>query len=274
MISNGDPGAPHPRARLFPSQCHSPPRAARSCTDRTHTEATSVAGRCHPTGRRARLYRHDGISQPPTTNNYSESRRLTDVVDPGGRHGRRTRPRHHRPGLDATDRRGSRLHLDRHHLHRRRFHDLRVHPIHGCCGHAAEPRGGGHSSIASDGRCDRVCCRCSSEPARSCCQRSSAVDWRVARVAWHSFPRMICAGGCIGPGRARRQPVGRFLRMVVARRSPDSWRCWRSTRTIIAATRFTIEPRPDGWKLNRRVKVPSFVIPGLVLTYALVGVVG
>ena len=44
--------------------------------------------------------------------------------------------------------------------------------------------------------------------------------------------------------------------------------------TIIAATRFTIEPRADGWKLSRRVKVAFFVILGLVLTYALVGFVG
>jgi hypothetical protein len=44
--------------------------------------------------------------------------------------------------------------------------------------------------------------------------------------------------------------------------------------TIIAATRFSFEPQPDGWKLKRRIKVPIFVAMGLVLTYALVGIVG
>jgi hypothetical protein len=44
--------------------------------------------------------------------------------------------------------------------------------------------------------------------------------------------------------------------------------------TIIAATRFTIEPQSDGWRLKRRVKVPIFVAMGLALTYALVGLAG
>ena len=44
--------------------------------------------------------------------------------------------------------------------------------------------------------------------------------------------------------------------------------------SIIAATRFTMGPQADGWKLKRRIKVPIFVILGLVMTRALVGIVG
>ncbi|HEX3090737.1 MAG TPA: hypothetical protein VHQ23_18940 [Ilumatobacteraceae bacterium] len=42
--------------------------------------------------------------------------------------------------------------------------------------------------------------------------------------------------------------------------------------TIIVSTRFTLEPQADGWRLQRRIKVPIFVALGLLMTYALVGI--
>ncbi len=49
--------------------------------------------------------------------------------DTGDRALRWTRPRHHCQSVDATDRRGSRIHVERDDLHRHGLHDLRIHPI-------------------------------------------------------------------------------------------------------------------------------------------------
>jgi hypothetical protein len=95
----------------------------------------------------------------------------------------------------------------------------------------------------------------------------------VARKDWGRVPRAICVVLALGPvvmvgsqlvgsfGWSMRALVG-FLSMLAI------------YGTIIAATRFTIEPQSDGWRLKRRVKVPIFVAMGLALTYALVGLAG
>jgi hypothetical protein len=95
----------------------------------------------------------------------------------------------------------------------------------------------------------------------------------VARKDWGRVPRAICVVLALGPvvmvgsqlvgsfGWSMRALVG-FLSMLAI------------YGTIIAATRFTIEPQADGWRLKRRIKVPIFVAMGLALTYALVGLAG
>lgn len=44
--------------------------------------------------------------------------------------------------------------------------------------------------------------------------------------------------------------------------------------TIVAATRFTMMPLADGWRLKGQFKVAILVVVGLILTYSLVGLVG
>ena len=95
----------------------------------------------------------------------------------------------------------------------------------------------------------------------------------LGRADWRRVPRVICLVVALGPvvlvgsqlvgsfGWSMRALLG-FLAMLAI------------YGTIIAATRFTIEPQADGWKLKRRAKVPIFVAIGLVMTYALVGIVG
>jgi hypothetical protein len=95
----------------------------------------------------------------------------------------------------------------------------------------------------------------------------------VWRTDWNRVVRALCALAALGPvvivgtqlagsfGYSLHALAG-FVGMVAI------------YATIIAATRFTIEPRADGWRMKRRVKIPIFVVLGLVLTYSLVGIVG
>jgi hypothetical protein len=93
------------------------------------------------------------------------------------------------------------------------------------------------------------------------------------RTDWRRLVRAICLVVALGPvvivatqivgsfGWSMHALLG-FLGMVVI------------YGAIIATTRFTLSPQEDGWKMKRRAKIPIFVIVGLVMTYALVGIVG
>jgi hypothetical protein len=91
------------------------------------------------------------------------------------------------------------------------------------------------------------------------------------RIDWGRVPRGLCALVGLGPvvlvgsqlvgsfGYSLRALIG-FLGLLAI------------YGTIIVSTRFTLEPQADGWRLQRRIKVPIFVALGLLMTYALVGI--
>jgi F0F1-type ATP synthase membrane subunit c/vacuolar-type H+-ATPase subunit K len=93
------------------------------------------------------------------------------------------------------------------------------------------------------------------------------------RADWRRALRVVCAIAALGPVvLVSSQLVGSFGWSLHA--AVGFVGLLAIYGTIIAATRFTLEPKADGWKLSRRVKVPIFVVLGLVLTYALVGLAG
>jgi hypothetical protein len=92
-----------------------------------------------------------------------------------------------------------------------------------------------------------------------------------ARADWPRWLRVICALAAMGP-----------VVLVGSQIQGDfEWSAHTLVgflaflmiyAAIIAATTFTITPLADGWRLSRRIKVPIFVILGLVLAYSLVGI--
>ncbi len=95
----------------------------------------------------------------------------------------------------------------------------------------------------------------------------------LARTDWRRIPRVICLVLALGPVvLVGSQLVGSFGWSMHALLGFLSMLAIYGT--IIAATRFTIAPHTDGWKLKRRTKISLLVAIGLVLTYALVGIVG
>ena len=88
------------------------------------------------------------------------------AADARRRGGRWVHARRHRSRLDAPDRRGPEVHVDRHHLHRR-LHHLRPRPIHRRRGPRPSPTAGRGSTIVQSFRCGRDACRCSPPPVRS-----------------------------------------------------------------------------------------------------------
>jgi F0F1-type ATP synthase membrane subunit c/vacuolar-type H+-ATPase subunit K len=93
------------------------------------------------------------------------------------------------------------------------------------------------------------------------------------RSDWRRLPRVICLVAAAGPVViVGSQLVGSFgwsLHTFIGFVATLA-----IYGTIIAATKFTIGPQSDGWRLKRRIKISIFVIVGLLMTYALVGVVG
>ena len=93
------------------------------------------------------------------------------------------------------------------------------------------------------------------------------------RTDWRRVPRVICLLVASGPVVfVGSQLVGSFGWSMHALLGFLSMLAIYGT--VIAATRYTIEPQSDGWRLKHRAKVPIFVAIGLAMTYALVGIVG
>ena len=95
----------------------------------------------------------------------------------------------------------------------------------------------------------------------------------VSRADWRRVPRAICVIGALGPVvLVGSQLVGSFgwslhtLAGLVAMLAIYG--------VVISATRFTIAAPAGGRKLSRRFKVAMLVIAGLVLAYAMVGLIG
>lgn len=90
------------------------------------------------------------------------------------------------------------------------------------------------------------------------------------RTDWRRWVRVVCAVLAAGPvvivgsqlvgsfGWSMHTLVG-FLGMVAI------------YGTIVAATRFTMVPLADGWRLKSQFKIAILVIAGLLLTYLMVG---
>jgi hypothetical protein len=93
------------------------------------------------------------------------------------------------------------------------------------------------------------------------------------RTDWHRALRVICFVAAAGPAvLVASQLVGSFGYSLHA--FIGFVAMLMIYGAIIAATRFTIAAPADGRKLGRRYKVVLLVIAGLVLTYAMVGIVG